>query len=141
MPVFTTEEYESRRERPSFEEAYDRLPVIARWDGLRVRWIGPLIDLGYEEWADELGTAAWGVLEDCGWMQRFDECGPLLSPCGKVRRTWTKAFGQAARRLAEEGAYSGFEGDPERVASWLGANLAACADYLQARAAARDALR
>lgn len=141
MPLFTAEEYKSRRARPHFEDAYPRLPVLARWDGLRVRWIGPLIELGFERWADELYEAAYGVLADeCGWAGNFEDCGPMRGSGGGLRCRWTKAFGAAARELAIAGGQAGFEGNPERVASWLAFNLADTHDLLRERAKRRGAL-
>ena len=45
MPVFTKSEYRNRDERPDIYDAWARLPVAATIDGIKVSWVGPLIDL------------------------------------------------------------------------------------------------
>ena len=136
MPVFGREEYEFGN-RPSLEEAYARLPVLARWDGLRVRWIGPLVDLGFDGWIEEVGQGAWVVAPN--WADAFDACGPLCGPSGRPRRAWTKVFGEVVRDLARMGGDAGFEGDPERVASIIAFTLAESHDLLRRRAVQRGA--
>ncbi|GEM_PF-6601278 len=105
------------------DRAFAALPIIDTFDGLRVRWLGPLVDQGHDAWMGELAEAAWGYLELCGWQAAYGEGGPMLGPDGAVRPTWEGAFGQAARLLAEEGGRAGPEGDPERWAAWLAFEL------------------
>ena len=60
MPVFTDVEYTDFDQRPDFETAWRRLPVIATVGGIKVRWIGPLVDLGHDVWISEMSGGAYG---------------------------------------------------------------------------------
>lgn len=117
MAVFTEQEY--AEDRPSLDDAWDRLPVVRRIAGLRVRWLGPLVDLGHDRWMGDLADAAWGVLESSGWQDALDEGGPMLDGRGRVRPKWATAFRDAVNRLADGGSYAGPEGDADRWASWV----------------------
>jgi hypothetical protein len=119
MPVFTPEEYANPDARPTFEEAWERLPVVRRWGGYRVRWIGPLVDLGLDGWIEDMAAAAWGYIEGCGWTTEMDGAGDVLDRRGRVRRGWAAAFGRATRLLAQAGSYAGPESDADRWASWI----------------------
>jgi hypothetical protein len=137
MAIFTQDEYRNFYERPSLEEAWDRLPVVMRADRLRVRWLGPLVNLGHDGWMGELANGAWGQLEDCGWQEILAEAGDPMGATGRVRTTWAKAFGRAARTLASNGSYAGPEGCPHRWASWLAFEMGDIRDIVEARAKAR----
>ncbi len=130
MAIFEDEEYEGSEQHLSLDEAWDRLPVIRRVDGLRVRWLGPLVDLGHGGWIGALSAAAYGYLEDCGWSERLPE-GQMLDGRGRTRRAWASAFGEAARDLAFEGSHAGPEGHADRWASWLAFELAESHDVLR----------
>jgi hypothetical protein len=119
MPIFTQREYDDFDARPSFDEAWDRLPIVRRIAGLRVRWLGPLVNLGHDRWMGDLADAAWGHLEDCGWQTAMDAAEQMLDKRGRVRPKWAAAFRDAVERLAEGGGYAGPEGDADRWASWV----------------------
>jgi hypothetical protein len=131
MAIFDMDEYENLAQRPDFDEAWDRLPVIRRIDGLRVRWLGPLVDLGHAGWIGELTAAAYGYLEDCGWSERLPE-GSMVDARGRTRPAWAKVFAAAARDLAFEGSQAGPEGHDDRWASWLAFELAESHGVLRA---------
>lgn len=103
---------------PSFEDAYEALPVVFLLDGAPVRWLGPLVDAGHDGWMGDLSAAAYGTLEECGWMDAAAS-GPAFLEGGRLCRTWSEALADAAGSLAAEGSYSGPEGSVERWASWL----------------------
>ena len=63
MPIFQQSEYTDFSCRPGLDEAWERLPVVATFDGLGARWLGPLVDLGHEVWLGDLSQGAWGYLE------------------------------------------------------------------------------
>ncbi len=64
------------------EEAFARMPVLRRADGLGLRWLGPMVEHpDHSMWVDELGRAAWGWLEGCGWQEAW----PAADPCGDLR--------------------------------------------------------
>ncbi len=134
MPVFTQDEYADFDARPTLDEAWDRLPVVCRVGGFGVRWLGPLVELGHDQWMGDLSEAAYGYLEGCGWREALSEGGEVLDSDGKLEQPWSTAFGAAARRLASQGEYSGPESDPERWASWLVFELAGIHGYVKARA-------
>jgi hypothetical protein len=140
MPVFSDAEYDDFDLRPDFETAWRRLPVLATIGGIKVRWLGPLVDLGHDVWLSELSQGAYGHLEDCGWSDLLPE-GSVTGPGGRIRRTWAKGFAAAVEVLAEAGSAAGPESDPERWASWLAFELADLHAVVRARAAAKDAER
>ena len=140
MPVFTDDEYNDFDQRPDFETAWSRLPVLATIGGIKVRWLGPLVDLGHDVWLSQLSEGAWGYLEDSGWSELIPE-GEVTGPAGGIGQTWAKGFAAAVERLAEAGGAAGPESDPERWASWLAFELAGLHDLVRARAAAKDAER
>ncbi len=106
----------------SFFEKLDRdwaaLPVLATIDGLGLRWAGPLLDQGHEMWLSDMGQAAWGYLEGCGWSDLMPE-GRALDADGHLKKEWGLQLAKVARRLAEEGTHAGPESDPERWLAWL----------------------
>ncbi len=108
--------------------------MIDTFDGLAIRWLGPLIDQGFDGWIGELSEAAWGHLELCGWQDAYADGGPMLDRGGSIRPAWEQAFGRTARLLAGEGAYAGPESDPERWAAWLVFEMAAPHGWVRARA-------
>ncbi len=140
MPIFSEDEYRDVWSRPDLREALDRLPVLMRADHLEVLWLGPLVDLGHDVWMGDLANAAWGHLEGCGWQRILAEAGDPVAPSGRIRTAWAKAFGRAARALAEAGGYAGPEGSPHRWASWLAFEMADIREIVQARAKARGCL-
>jgi hypothetical protein len=137
MPIFSDEEYRDFDLRPDLREAQDRLPVVMRVDHLELQWLGPLVDLGHDVWMGELANAAWGHLEGCGWQRILADAGDPLAPSGRVRTTWAKAFGRAARALADAGGWAGPEGSPHRWASWLAFEMSDIRDIVKARAEAK----
>ena len=85
MPIFTEEEYKDFDARPLFEEAWCRLPVLARWNGLAVCWVGPLVELGHAGWIEEIDGSAYGGSEWSGWERSLRDAGPMRGPvagCG-----------------------------------------------------------
>ncbi len=102
----------------SLDDAYDALPIVFRLDGRPVRWLGPLVDAGHAGWLGDLSAAAYGHLEDCGWMD-LAASGPATVEEGTLCASWSTALADAAGRLASEGQYSGPEGSVDRWASWL----------------------
>ncbi len=137
MAVFRDEEYADFHERPGLDQALDRLPVVMRIDKLRVQWLGPLVNLGHDVWMGELAGAAWGYLEDCGWQEILAEAGDPMGSGDRIRTSWAKAFGQAARALASAGSYAGPEGCANRWASWLAFEMGDIREIVEARAKAR----
>jgi len=113
-PVFTPEEYEERD--LDFETAFARLPVVLVLGGLRVRWVGPLVELALDGRLGDLAEAAYGYLESCGWIDLLNE-SRLVD--GQPTPTYARAFARAARALAEAGTSAGPESDPEVWASWI----------------------
>ena len=136
MPVFSQSEYRDFQHRPTLEEAWKRLPVVADFDGLGARWLGPLVDLGHDVWLGDLSQAGWGFLEGCGWTELLPE-SPMLDDNGEPRDVWKKNLAAAARLLAERGLYSGPEGDPERWLSWLCVELSEPRSYVEGLARAK----
>lgn len=134
MSLFTDAEYRHFDQRPSLEEAWRRLPVVLRLEGLDLRWLAPLVDLGHDQWLGELSQGAWGYLEACGWQQLYDEAGALLTARGKIRKPWARSFAAATQRLAAEGAYAGPERCPHRWASWIAFSHSEPRAHLQALA-------
>ena len=141
MPIFTREEYENPGERPSLDEAWDRLPVLRSWDGIHVRWLGPLVELGHDGWLEDLAQGAWGYIEGCGWVSEVEDGGPMLDAKGRIRRAWMRAFGRAVRLLAEAGRYAGPESDPDRWGSWVAFSLTAPRAEVERTARLRHAER
>lgn len=138
MPIFTAQEYDDFDERPDLDDAWPRLPVLARWDGLRIRYLGPLVDLDLTEWMEDLSHANYNVFAWSRWVERVGEAGPPEGPGGGMRRTWLKTFGEVVRDFAYQ---AGFEHDPDVVASWVAWELADTHALVKQRAARRDALR
>jgi hypothetical protein len=136
MPLFTDREYTEVEHLPSFEQAWDRLPVVLTIGGLGVRWVGPLVQLGHDRWLGDLSEAAYGYLLDCGWQEPLDEAGAPLDAEGRLRPAWALAFGEAARCLAFEGERAGPESDPERWAAWLAFELGGVHGLVRKRAEA-----
>ncbi len=136
MPLFTDLEYTEPEQLPSFDQAWDRLPVALTIGGLGVRWVGPLVQLGYDRWLGDLSEAAYGYLQDCGWREPLDEAGAPLDPEGRLRPAWALAFAEAARCLALEGERAGPESDPERWAAWLAFELGGVHGLVKRRAEA-----
>lgn len=137
MPIFTQDEYDDSNARPSLDEAWRRLPVVRRVAGLRVRWLGPLVDLGHERWIGDLSQAAWGYLEGCGWQRAMEDAGPMLDGRGRVRARWAAGLTDAVERLAAEGERTGPEGDRDRWASWVCLEMAEPSAVIQAAAIKR----
>ncbi|MFH1469812.1 MAG: hypothetical protein ABIO70_35835 [Pseudomonadota bacterium] len=141
MSVFTEAEYRDSDQRPSLEEAWGRLPVLCHIDGLAIRWVGPLVNLGLDPWLADMAEGAWGPLEDCGWQEILEDCGEALAADGSFRPAWAQAFGEAARTLAEAGEYAGPESDPEAWAAWLCFELAKPREAIERLADEQGALR
>lgn len=141
MPVFSDREYRDFDERPSLEEAWRRLPVLCHIDGLAIRWIGPLVELGHDVWLADMAEAAWGHLEDCGWQETLAEAGEAQTPKGTFSPAWARALGMAARRLAEDGARAGPESDAEAWAAWICFEISAPRAAIARLAEDQDALR
>jgi hypothetical protein len=137
VPIFTETEYRDHHRRPELREALERLPVVMRADHLEIRWLGPLVNLGHDHWVGELSNAAWGYLEDSGWQRMLAGAGPVLTPSGRVRPAWARAFGRAARALADAGGWAGPEGSPHHWASWLAFEMSEIHEVIRARATAR----
>ncbi len=137
MTIFTEDEYRYHVDRPSLEEALDRLPVVMRADRLEVKWLGPMVDLGHDQWMGELSNGAWGHLEGCGWQRILAKAGDPRGAGDRIRTAWAKDFGRAARLLAERGSYAGPEGSAHRWASWLAFEMGDIRDIVKARAEAK----
>ncbi len=135
-PIFTDDEYEDFDQRPDLNAAWDRLPVVRRIAGFKVRYLGPLVDLGLDPWLGEMSGGAYGYLEDSGWMDALPEA-PMLDAAGRVRTSWSRSFKVAVDRLAEAGTNAGPESDPDRWASWLCFELAEPNEVIGAQAKLR----
>lgn len=134
MPLFSADDYDCS---PAFEECWSRLPIIRRIGGWEVRWLAPLVDLGYESWIGDMSEGAWGYLEDCGWQAAMTGCGPMLDKRGRLKPKWVSAFCDAVVRLKDAGEYAGPEGDGDRWASWLCFKLSEPHGILAAKAKKR----
>lgn len=130
------------RERPCFDEAWERLPVVDRIGGLPVRWVGPLVDIGHDRWLGELAEAAWGHLDgDTRWTGLLEEAGEMLDPeTRRIRPAFARAFAGAVDALAWAGTHAGPTGDPEHWAAWLAWEWAAVHERVKARAERRGAV-
>jgi hypothetical protein len=122
-PLFGEEEYSDWEARPDLNEAWRRLPIVRLLGGFKIRYLGPLIDLGHDVWLSDLSTAAYGYLLQPDWYYRpwteFIPEGPLLYPTGHPRSEWSRDFRQAVEHLVRAAEVAGPEPDPERWASWL----------------------
>lgn len=136
MALFSKSEYRNRTDRLSVRDAWGRLPVVVTIDGIQVKWVGPMICLGQDVWLGDMSNAAWGYLAFCGWSELLEEVGPMLGSEGDIRAEWASAFGQAARRLAEEGLRSGPENNPDCWGSWIAFAISEPHQYVRTRAEA-----
>ena len=102
----------------SFERTWRALPVVFLMDGQRVRWLAPLVDAGHDGWMGELSAGAYGILEDCGWMDLAPSVRATVEQ-GRLCPEWSDALSVAAALLASAGSYSGPESSETRWASWL----------------------
>ena len=102
----------------SFERAWRKLPVVFVMDGEHVRWLGPLVDAGHDDWIGDLSNAAYSHLEDCGWMDLVPSV-PATVRDGRLCAEWSEALSLASEQLALAGCYSGPESSAVRWASWL----------------------
>jgi hypothetical protein len=118
MPVFTDEEIHDHDKRPTLSEALSRLPVLLTVDGLRIRDLDPLVDVGHDAWLEELEQGAWLAREEWGWDELLDD-GDLLDGEGRIRPVWAEGFGRAVRSLASYCESAGPESDPHLWASWV----------------------
>ena len=109
------------------DTALETLPTIINTKGHRVRWIGPLIDRGFQVVLEDMGDAAWGYLEYSGWQDLLPE-GDALDPGGRIRPQWLKQLSAAATRLAERGEESGPTGDRDLWMAWLFLSVGSAAD-------------
>lgn len=119
---------------PLLEDACARLPVLLTLDGVPVRWLGPLVNGRQCAAVSEMSNAAWGHLASCGWEAELEGAGELFDAEGEVRPAFARAFAEAARALADEGAMAGPESSVELWAAWLGFELAATHGTLKALA-------
>ena len=119
QPLFTDAEYSDWELRPGLDEAWERLPVVRKIAGFKIRYLGPLIDLGYDGWLEEVSTAADGYF---GWDRLLPE-GPMLDSRGRIRADWSRAFKSAVGKLVWEAQLDGqLEGPiwgPDDWATWL----------------------
>ena len=132
MPVFTKSEYRNHYKRPDIYEAWRRLPIVVTIDGVKVSWLGPLIEIGHDVTLGDMSNAAWGYLESCGWKEKLKEGGSMLDDDGAIRSAWAKAFSEAARRLAGEGRRSGPESDVDNWGSWIAFEMSKPHGYVRA---------
>jgi hypothetical protein len=114
----------------SLSQAWSRLPILFEIEGLGVRWLGPLVDNGHEQWLGDMSEAAWGYLEFCGWAELVPET-PLLNARGEISEAWTRGLHAAAHRLADEGSRAGPESNVEYWLSWLCFALGEPNDYVR----------
>ena len=119
----------------ALDKQWNQLPA-AGIPGLKARWVGPLVDRGFDTWLCDMSQGAYGHLEDCGWLDAIQSAPPMLDEQGKVQPGWVNAIRQAAESLAEAGRYSGPDGAVERWASWLLFELSAPHDWVKSRVAA-----
>jgi hypothetical protein len=106
------------RYEDDFSIAWSRMPVVHTFNGLDVRWVGPLLQIpSGQRWAD-MCEAGWGYLKTCGWQDLLPD-EPLLTRAGQVSPAWRDGLYSAAHLLAVEGKACGIENDPERWLSWL----------------------
>lgn len=131
-PLFTQREYQRRDLK--FHDAYARLPIVQRVDGLGIRWFGPLVELALDTYMEELEAAAYGYIEDCGWQTELEDARMVN---GAFTAEYEAAFGRAARALAEAGERAGPDPDPEVWASWLAFTLASPHQAIRDAAVAR----
>lgn len=122
-PLFTKKEYSGWEARPGLDEAWERLPVVRKIAGFGIRYLGPLIELGFDEWMSDLSSGAYGhLLQPVYWYPpwtRFIPRGPMLDRTGRIRADWSRGFRRAVEHLVRAAEEAGEETDPERWASWL----------------------
>ena len=122
-PLFTDAEYSDWERRPCLDEAWERLPVVRKIAGFEIRYIGPLIELGYDEWMGDLSAGAYGhLLQPVYWYPpwtRFIPEVPMLDRTGRVRADWSRGFRRAVEHLVRAAEEAGEETNPDRWASWL----------------------
>ncbi len=119
----------------SLQEAWSRLPVLFYIEGDSVRWLGPLVDIGHEQWLSDMSEAAWGYLECCGWAELLPD-EPFLKPGGVISTAWREGLHAAAHRLAIEGCHAGPESNPEYWLSWICFAIGETHDYVRGLAEA-----
>ena len=102
----------------ALDREWSNLPE-AQIPGSSARWIGPLIDKGFELYVCDLSQAAYGYLEHTDWMTTMNEAPQMLTQHGKFSPQWIAALNKAAADLAESGRYSGPESCAKRWASWI----------------------
>ena len=136
MPIFTDREYRNPHSRPDLQHAWDRLPIVRRLAGLKIRWLGPLVDLGHDVWLSDLSDGAWGYLGET-WAEHFEGAGPMLGTTGRVRPEWSKALRAAVDDLVYAGETAGPEQDPHLWASWVCFELSEPRAFLEGIARAR----
>ncbi len=136
-PLFTDQEYENWDARPTLNEAWERLPVVRKIAGFKIRWIGPLIELGYD-WVSDLSAGAYGYLLQPDWWYapwtNFLPDGPMLDRTGRIRADWSRGFRQAVEHLVRAADGPGPETDPDRWASWLCFELSEPSTLIRAEA-------
>ena len=130
MPQSTQTKPHTLHRGLSLREAWSRLPVLFKIEENSVRWIGPLVDIGHEQWLSDMSEAAWGYLECCGWAELLPD-EPFLMPRGGISKAWKEGLHAAANRLAIEGGYAGPESDAEYWLSWLCFAIGEPNDYVR----------
>jgi hypothetical protein len=98
---------------------FQEQPVLLTIGPLEIRWMGAMVDLGFEEWVGDLGNGGWGILEGCGWQEDLPADTPFFDASGVLHPAWERGIQEAANKLAENGRYSGPESDPSIWASWI----------------------
>ena len=119
-----------------FSEAYCRLPIAFEIKELAARWVGPLIDVGHDQWLGDMGQAGWGFLEGCGWSEALPSDDDFLKPNGQISKAWQNGLYTAAHRLAERAKYAGPESDPSVWLSWICFEISKPHAYVRALAEA-----
>ena len=95
------------------------LPQLFTIGTHRVFDLRPVVQDGDAMPISDLSAAAYGFLEDTGWLDILQDAPRPLTCAGKVDEDWKTAALQAAHRLAEAGENAGPDGDLETWLSWL----------------------
>ena len=118
MPLFTDDEYTDLDRRPGLDEAWKRLPPILHLDGIGVRWVGPLLELGHHFWLGRMNNLGRPVMNYGGW-HILATAKPFFDNKGDAHPHAAKVFGRVVRRLTQSGEVAGPTGVAEHWAAWL----------------------
>ncbi len=113
------------------KKVWSTLPLVIQWREMDLRWLPPLMELGFQPLLEEMSTEAWGRLSHIGWEDRLPEA-EMLNGLGEILEPWMEELLVAATLLSEEGARTGPTGGLELWFSWLLMSLSEPAGHIRA---------